>query len=98
MTVAGALVQELSWLGHRFCVPGDWDIAAHTTDPARGSLSVVDRRKQRLTLSWLRSEREPDLARLVSDWSARERELDPQAAVGEPLRHGSLIVDNIDRR
>src|SRR5258706_1917755 len=85
-------IEELSWFGCRALLPRDWEVVRHSTDPERGSLHVVDRRKQRLELSWTRADSEPDFERLLSDWTARERALDAGVRLREPDERRGLRV------
>lgn len=68
------LEQEIEWLGLRFCVPADWQIVRHGVSHEHGSLVLIDRRTQRLTVSWTRCQARPDLERLLRDYHAKQRE------------------------
>ncbi len=67
-----ALTQEIEWLGLRLLVPEDWQIVRHGAAPEAGSLVLVDRRHQRLTVSWTQCKSRPDLTRLVEDYLGKE--------------------------
>lgn len=68
---SNAFDQWIEWLGVRFCVPHDWQLVRHGLRPQHGSLVFVDRRVQRLTVSWTECRSEPDLERLLSDYRAK---------------------------
>jgi hypothetical protein len=74
---AERLSQTIEWLGIRFQVPAEWEIVRHTLDVETGSVVLVDRREQRLTISWTRCANKPDLERLVGDYEKRELESSP---------------------
>ncbi len=59
------------WLGLEFEVPAEWEIVRHATNAARGSLIVVDRRRQRLEVRWSDCAKAPDLERLVHDFKSK---------------------------
>ena len=85
-------------MGLRLTVPADWDIVRHSTRPERGSLSLVDRRQQRLQLRWRDVERAPDLGQMIADHRSRQLQRDPDARFRpfEPVgswRGLSRIVD-----
>ena len=65
--------QPVAWLGLEFRVPNDWQIVRHGIAVQRGSLTFVDRRRERLTLSWRDCQREPDLVRMVADQRKRDQ-------------------------
>jgi hypothetical protein len=65
---AARLAQRIDWLGFALCVPADWEIVRHSTNPERGVLAFVDRRQERLGVSWTACPKAPDLARLVEDF------------------------------
>lgn len=69
------------WSGLRFEVPRDWWLTRYGLDPDRGSLTWVDRRRQRLQLHWVRCGKPPDLTALTLDVGARERVLSPDGRV-----------------
>jgi catechol 2,3-dioxygenase-like lactoylglutathione lyase family enzyme len=64
-----ALAQRIDWLSLGFRVPRDWEIVRHSSNPARGALVFVDRRRERLRVSWTECQREPDLERLIADFT-----------------------------
>jgi hypothetical protein len=66
------LGQRIDWLGLGFRVPADWEIVRHASKPEHGALVFVDRRRERLRVSWTSCEKPPDLARLLADFSAAE--------------------------
>ncbi|MEX0887607.1 MAG: hypothetical protein WD009_14340, partial [Phycisphaeraceae bacterium] len=66
-------------MGLRLTVPAEWEIVRHGTRPEQGSLSLVDRRQQRLQVRWRDLDREPDLAQMIADHRARQLERDADA-------------------
>jgi hypothetical protein len=52
-------------MGVAFRVPDDWQIVRHSVSLERGSLTLVDRRVQRLQLSWSTVPQEPDVERMI---------------------------------
>lgn len=82
-------MQTIEWLGMRLRVPRRWEIVRHSVRPERGRLTLVDRRHQRLQLSWAALERPPDFRRTFSDYRAREQEKDERRRfVDLPARAG----------
>ena len=81
-------LQRVQWLGVSLEVPAEWEIVRHAVDRTRGTLSFVDRRHQRLSLSWVPCEREPDIARMMSDSRSRD-ELTEKA-------HGFTAIPSTD--
>jgi hypothetical protein len=75
------LTQEIEWLGLRFLVPEQWQIVRHGLVPEAGSLVLVDRRHQRLNLSWTQCQRRPDLTRLVEDYLGKEADIEPATEI-----------------
>ncbi len=69
--------REVVWMGMRFRTPSDWEIVSHSTRLARGRLVLIDRRRQRLQLSWAHCDSRPDLKRAISDYRDRDRQDDP---------------------
>lgn len=67
-----ALAQRVAWLGLAFRAPEDWEIVRHGTRPERGELVFVDRRRERLRLSWTACLKPPDLSRLLEDFRKAE--------------------------
>ena len=63
--------QQLEWMGIRVCVPDEWEVVRHSLCPEQGSLRLVDRRRERLTLSWVTCATMPNLKRLVSDYTGQ---------------------------
>ncbi len=81
--MAQATTQQIVWLGMRLTVPAEWDIVRHAVSPQNGSLSLVDRRRQRLQLSWRELQRSPDVSRMIQDYKSRDAEQRPNAKVRE---------------
>ncbi len=69
--------RDIVWLGMHLAVPEAWEIVRHALGAERGSLALADRRRQRLQVSWIRAEAEPDVKRTLSDYRADELAEDP---------------------
>jgi hypothetical protein len=76
--------QIVEWLGIRARLPSDWEITRHAVSAENGSLVFVDRRRQRLTLTWTQCRNKPDLARLVRDYGTQRL---AESSL-EPFEHG----------
>ncbi len=76
----------VAWMGMALSTPWDWEIIRHATDPAKGKLAFVDRRRQRLLLSWAMTPQRPDLDQAVADYKAMDREDNPSVSF-KTLRH-----------
>lgn len=76
----GAQRQYVEWHGLALRVPGDWEIVRHGLSPAVGTLRFVDRRRERLALSWVAVRNPPDLSRLLEESSAGSPELEAPRA------------------
>ena len=70
--------QTIEWLDMRLAAPADWEIVRHSVRPERGRLALVDRRHQRMLLSWVACT-SPDLDQAFDDYRSRGREEDPEA-------------------
>jgi hypothetical protein len=66
-TAAIRATEEIRWLGMRLIVPADWEIVRHSVRPEKGRLVLVDRRRQRLQLSWVRTAA-PAVDRALADY------------------------------
>jgi hypothetical protein len=64
--------QSIAWLDMRLRVPADWEIVRHSVRTAAGRLVFVDRREQRLLLTWADCPTPPDTDRLFADYRARD--------------------------
>lgn len=84
------LFVPVRWLGLSFSVPKDWEIVRHSASCEQGSLVFVDRRTQRLTLSWTRCQNEPDLERVLGDYQSKERK-EKGTSKFEKFRHGRYV-------
>ncbi len=72
MTADEALAfRTYRWLGLEFDVPPSWEIVRHTTSALRGSLTLIDRRRQRLEVRWSDCQQAPDIERLVADFKSQ---------------------------
>ncbi len=88
---AGRDWQMLAWMGMRWRVPRDWEVLHHSTDPVRGRLILVDRRRQRMQLSWARLDSRPDIEQAIADHRSRDMTEDPEVEMTDLLRpHGWL--------
>ena len=65
-------IKPIDWHGMSFSVPADWEIVKHAVNPENGRLVFVDRRHQRLVLSWVTNDGPLDTQRLLSDCRSRE--------------------------
>lgn len=63
--------KNIEWLGIQLRVPGEWEIRRHSAALERGSLVLVDRRRQRMQLFWQKSPSPPDLKRSAEDYRKR---------------------------
>jgi hypothetical protein len=79
------------WLGIGFWVPPDWEIVRHSPNRRAGSLVFVDRRKQRMQLSWTDCPREPDAEQVFRDLRSRDLEQVPDCALGERFTRGRWL-------
>jgi hypothetical protein len=79
-------MQRIEWLGMRMQVPDEWEIVRHSVSPQKGRLVFVDRREQRLQVSWLAAASRPDLERATSDYRSRDLEEDPGTRFEELAR------------
>ena len=71
--------QTIEWLDMRLAAPADWEIVRHSVKPAKGRLVLVDRRHQRLQLSWAAVASAPDLGQTVKDYRARGQKESPES-------------------
>ncbi len=78
------LAQRVEWLGLGLSVPAGWEIVRHSLSAEVGSLRFVDRRRERLVISWAQCKSAPDLSRLVEEMR-REAEA---GSGSEPFRYG----------
>ena len=63
-----------AWMGLRFDAPASWAASRHDVRAEAGRLVLVDRRRQRLQMTWSRlppGARPPDPAALAADWRKR---------------------------
>lgn len=73
------LPQTIRWMGVVVRVPTDWQVVRHGLNPFKGSLQFMDRREQRMQLTWTRCRTRPELDRLLSDYQAAQVQRDPDA-------------------
>jgi len=86
---ATALDREIEWAGLRFHVPRDWEIVKHSLDVRQGSLCIIDRRMQRLVVSWTSCRAKPDLEQLLIDHRSQLSSRG-EASAFEDFQHGSF--------
>ena len=77
----------LVWLGVELRVGRDWDMLRHALDPLKGSVSIADRRRQRLQAMWTQCRKRPDMNRMIREYEKRQGKRDEEA-VFEPLDEG----------
>lgn len=75
--------RQTVWMGFRLETPGEWEILRHAIRREQGRLVFVDRRRQRLQLSWARMNR-PDVSQVMTDYRNRDREENPDVRF-EPI-------------
>ena len=73
-TAAVSASEEIVWLGMRLVVPAGWEILRHSVRSQKGRLVLMDRRRQRLQLSWVRMPTAPALDRAMADYRSRDLE------------------------
>jgi hypothetical protein len=83
---SSAAWKPVDWLGLHAEVPDDWEIVKHSTKFGRGTLVFVDRRRQRMQLSWAACATPPDAERIFDDFRARDRQEHPGCDVGDSFR------------
>lgn len=64
------------WMGLSFETPPDWEIIRHSLKRRRGRLVFIDRRRQRLQVSWAECDRRPDLRQALDDYRNLDRQDD----------------------
>ena len=69
-SLRGPTWQHVEWHGLALRVPSDWEIVRHGLSLAVGTLRFVDRRRERLSLSWAAVRSSPDLGRLLEESTA----------------------------
>ena len=85
------LPNRISWHGMSVQVPDAWEFARHSVNEHQGSLILVDRRYQRLSLSWTRVERPPDAQSMLAECRLRDVPGAVGRASGALERCGSWI-------
>lgn len=86
-----SLPQSIEWMGIRLRVPEDWQVVRHGLLPEAGSLTLLDRRRQRLELTWLTCKNRPDLGRLIRDYQTQALvDLGPEGGPGESMEPRSF--------
>lgn len=82
--------RHVAWMGLQLNTPADWEIIAHSIDRKRGSLTFIDRRRQRMLLSWARTSQPIDLNRSMQDYKSRDQ-LDDKSVKIIDLRNNGFI-------
>lgn len=68
--------QRTIWLGMAVDVPTDWAIVRHAVDTEKGRLVWMDRRRQRMQLSWLACPSRPEMRQVIADYRNMDLEFD----------------------
>lgn len=79
LNAAYNLTQPIAWMGIWMQLPQDWQPIRHSLNPARGTLVLVDRRRQCMELGWKRLEKTPDLQHMLDDYVQQIRQEDRDA-------------------
>lgn len=77
--ISDPLPEVLVWMGIELRVPPAWDILRHSVDPLKGSVSLADRRRQRLQVTWTQCRKRPDMGRMLREYEKREGKRDDEA-------------------
>ncbi len=67
------LKNEIAWAGFEMKTPDGWEMSRHSRSMISGTLALVDRRRERLELTWQDCESRPDLQRSCDDLRDRFR-------------------------
>lgn len=81
-------MQAIEWLGMRMVVPSEWEIVRHSVKTGKGRLVFVDRRQQRLQLSWVTPAGRPNLKQAMVDYRARDLAENPDTRFEDLPRTG----------
>lgn len=91
-TNGSLLYQNIDWLGIHVEVPANWEIAGHGRNPDRGKLVFVDRRRQRLELTWLACRTRPDGALIMKERHLKDRAMHGAESCGAVQRKNGWFV------
>jgi len=81
-------LQTIEWLGMQIHVPADWEIVRHSVNQHAGSLIMVDRRRQRMQLSWTECASPPDEKRIFEDFRSRDLKENPGCKLEDVFQCG----------
>ena len=73
------LSRQIVWHGLCFSVPGGWELMRHAINPDAGRLVLVDRRRHRMSVAWVRVDESPDVRQMLKDHQSRDLEADGDA-------------------
>jgi len=85
------LPQAFHWMGLALRTPADWEIVRHGLGMRKGQLVFVDRRRQRLQLSWEVVDQRPPLGKVIDDFKSKAREEDPDAKIDPMTPHHGWV-------
>ncbi|MFA9480409.1 hypothetical protein ACERK3_19240 [Phycisphaerales bacterium AB-hyl4] len=96
--------QIVEWMGVRLLLPASWQVVRHSLGLAKGSLALVDRRRQRLQVIWSDWPTKPDVNHLIADYRSQQTDRDsnavfesldlpePWQGVGRHVDKGGMLV------
>jgi hypothetical protein len=79
--------QIIDWLGIQLRVPREWEIVRHSSNAKAGTLIFIDRRTQRMQVSWTECLRKPDISQIFSDFRSRDVKQEPECTQSEIFKH-----------
>ncbi|MBD3422530.1 MAG: hypothetical protein GF398_20635 [Chitinivibrionales bacterium] len=74
------------WLGLYFHTPLEWEIVRHGSKQDLGRLVFIDRRNQRMQLTWTACSGKPDVTRIFEDYRSKDREQYPECELSKAFR------------
>lgn len=74
---ADVVWREHIWMGFRYEAPSNWEIVVHSLRRDEGQIEMVDRRRQRVSFSWKRPKRQPDVQGTLDQVRENERLVAP---------------------
>ena len=80
--------QLIAWRGLRLEVPGDWEVVRHGLSLRRGSLTFVDRVRQRCQIRWTACKKPPRVPHMLEDYHAQQLERDEAAELEDVVLGG----------
>jgi hypothetical protein len=81
-------MQSIEWLGMLFLVPDDWEIVRHSVNEKTGSLILVDRRCQRMQVTWTYCEKKLCENDVFDDLKKRDIADNPECKTGDLQSYG----------